>query len=254
MRTKTLLLTAGALLAAGLISSQAQPVYSANIVGYATVPTPQAGANYLLSIPFNIGASNGVNEIFGNNLPAGSSVLIWNQGTLNYDRYVYDNSDPIGLGTNVVWYNGDESAAVPPPSLSVGQGFFLVPNAPTTNVFAGTVAINVGTSNKMVLANSGVNYLVGCVVPYAGSVTNGTASGGGPNLNNLPAGSSVLIWNQSTLNYVRYVYDNTDPIGLGTNVVWYNGDESAAVAPPNIAVGQGFFIVPNGPYTWTTGL
>jgi len=39
MRTKTLLLAVGAL-AAGLVTSQAQPVYSANVVGYMNVPLP----------------------------------------------------------------------------------------------------------------------------------------------------------------------------------------------------------------------
>src|ERR1035441_6352568 len=43
MRTKTLLLSAAALLAAGFVSSQAQPVYSQNIVGYASVPTANGG-------------------------------------------------------------------------------------------------------------------------------------------------------------------------------------------------------------------
>src|ERR1035438_3189483 len=46
MRTKTLLLSAAALLAAGFVSSQAQPVYSQNIVGYANVPTPLASTYY----------------------------------------------------------------------------------------------------------------------------------------------------------------------------------------------------------------
>ena len=86
MRTKTLLLTAAALLAAGITSTQAQPVYSQNVVGYASVATPGAGVNYLITVPFAIGVSNGANEIWpliGGNptLPDGSTILIWNSAT-----------------------------------------------------------------------------------------------------------------------------------------------------------------------------
>jgi hypothetical protein len=69
MRTKTLLLTAVALLAAGIASSRADgTVYSQNIVGYASVSTPGNGASYfLMTCPFVIGQSNGLNEVFGTN-------------------------------------------------------------------------------------------------------------------------------------------------------------------------------------------
>ena len=60
---KTLLMAAAAL-AAGVISSQAG-VYSANIVGYANVANNIAGKNYFMSVPFNVGVSNGANEVFG---------------------------------------------------------------------------------------------------------------------------------------------------------------------------------------------
>src|ERR1039457_1044177 len=57
MRTKTLLLSAAALLAAGFVSSQAQPVYSQNIVGYASVAL--TGGQYnMMAVPFDLGVSN----------------------------------------------------------------------------------------------------------------------------------------------------------------------------------------------------
>jgi len=245
---KTLLMAAAAL-AAGVISSQAG-VYSQNIVGYANVSTPVGGHEYLISVPFTVGVSNGLNEVFGTSLPAFSQVLIW--GGTGYTTYVYDNTDPIGLGTSVVWYNANEDAAVTVPTVPVGQGFFLIPNSPITNVFAGAISVSVGTSNNMALPTGGHEYLVSSAVPYAGAVTNGTASGGGPNLNNLPAFSQILIWNGT--GFDTTVYDNTDPIGLGTGVVWYNANEDAAVPCPTISVGQSFFVIPNSSYTWTTGL
>ena len=254
MRTKTLLLSAAVLLAAGITSSQAQ-VYSQNIVGYASVPTLSSGSYYMITVPFVVGASNGVNEVFGNTLPAGTSIYTWSAASQKFSVAVYDNGDPINLGTSVVWYNQAESAALTTlPTVSPGQGFFLRPAGAVTNTFAGTVAVNVGSSNLMALPSSGSYYLVSSVVPYAGFVTNGNASGGGANLNGLPAGSAIYQWNPATQKFGVTVYDNGDPINLGTSVVWYNQAESAAVPCPTINVGDGFYLRPAGVYTWTNGL
>ena len=101
MRTKTLLIAAAAL-AAGLVSSQAQ-VYSQNVVGYANVPAPVGNANYLLTVPFVIGQSNGANEIWplmSDNvtptIPDGSFISIWNG--LSYDTYESDSGSSVALG------------------------------------------------------------------------------------------------------------------------------------------------------------
>ena len=202
MRTKTLLLTAAALLAAGITSTQAQPVYSQNVVGYASVATPSAGANYLITVPFAIGVSNGANEIWplispGNpSLPDFSSILIWNPASSKYTTYHSDSGSPS------LWDDANGNPIPYSPMLPVGQGFFLSPSAPVTNTFAGTVAVNVGTSNKMVLTNAGVNYLVGC----CGSVCRcrdqwqcgnwrWRAGPAFPIVNGLPDGSTLLIWN-----------------------------------------------------------
>jgi hypothetical protein len=258
MKAKTLLIAAAAL-AAGVISSQAQ-VYSQNVVGYANVATPSAGSEFLITVPFTMGVSNGVNEVFGSSLPAFSSLLIWN-GT-GYNGYLYDPTDPNGVGAGApVWYLTDDTTpAVPLPTLPVGQGFFLAPNSAFTNTFVGAVAINVGTSNNMALPLSGHDYLVASVVPYGGTITNGTSSTGGPNLNNLPAFSSLLFWNGTAFNTA--LYDPTDPNGVGAGApLWYKADDTTPYVDPTsggnvptIAVGQGFFLAPNSPYTWTTGL
>jgi hypothetical protein len=250
MRTKTLLLTAAALLAAGITSTQAQPVYSQNIVGYASVATPSSGINYLITIPFAIGVSNGANEIWPvvggvPTLPDFSTILIWNPAIQNYAAYTSDSGSPSGWDDNSGYLSYS-------PVLPVGQGFFLSPSAPVTNVFAGTIAVNVGTSNKMVLPSSGINYLVGCVVPYAGAITNGNpATGaGGPNLTlagGLPDFSTILIWDPAIQNYTAYTSDSGSPSGWDDN----NG---YLLTSPTITVGQGFFISPSAPFTWTVGL
>jgi len=256
MRTKTLLLTAAALLAAGITSTQAQPVYSQNVVGYASVATPGAGVNYLITVPFAIGVSNGANEIWPlvggqPTLPDFSLILIWNPNTLKYTTYQSDSGSP------TLWDDANGSPLSFSPTLPVGQGFFLSPSSPYTNVFAGTVAVNVGTSNVMTLKNAGVNYLVAPAVPYAGAVTNGTlATGaGGPCLfspngvSGLPDFSLLLIWNPLTLKYTTYQSDS------GSASFWDDANGSPIAQPPTITVGQGFFLSPSSPnYNWTVGL
>ena len=239
MKTKTLLIAAAAL-AAGIISSQAQSVYSQNVVGYANVATPVGGVNYLLAVPFKVGVSNGANEVFPS-LPEFSEILIWNPLSVNY---TFAKSDT-GSGTG--WSDAFDGP-VPVPVLPVGLGFFLKPASGVTNTIAGSVAINTGTSNVMTLATGGVNYLIGCAVPYAGSVTNGNDSGGGPNLNALPEFSEMLVWNPNT---VSYTFAKTD---TGSATGWSDAFDGP-VAVPSITVGQGFFLKPAASNAkWITGL
>jgi hypothetical protein len=102
--------------------------------------------------------------------------------------------------------------------------------------------------------------LVASVVPYGGAVTNGNNSTGGPNLNNLPAFSSLLFWNGN--GYNSALYDPTDPNGVGPGApLWYQSDDAtpyvdptSGLNTPTITVGQGFFLAPNSPYDWITGL
>jgi hypothetical protein len=247
MRTKTLLMSAAALLAAGIVSSQAQPVYSQNVVGYAAVETPGNGTvNYLITVPFAIGVSNGANEIWpSGTLPDGSQILVWDSDTSSYTVYVAFSGYASG------WADAG-FAEVPAPTLPVGQGFFLNPFSPITNVFAGTIAVNVGATNNMNFssANGTINYLVGSAVPYAGAVTNGSASGGGLNLSaagGLPDGSQMLIWDPNTSSYTVYVSFS------GYTSGWADAG-FAEVPPPQVSVGQGFFLNPISPFDWQVGL
>jgi len=241
---KTLLIAAAAL-AASIISSEAQ-VYSQNIVGYANVSTPNGGT-YLISVPFKVGVSNGANEIWPvvsgtPALPDYSSILVWNGSS--YNTYVSDSTSPS------LWDDAGFSPLPTSPILPVGQGFFLVPSATVTNTFAGTIAISVGTSNVTTLANGGT-YLISPVVPYAGSVTNGspTTGAGGINLSSvqgLPDYSSILVWNGSS--YDTYVSDSTSPS------LWDDAGFTPLANAPTLNVGQGFFLVPSANFNWTVGL
>jgi hypothetical protein len=135
----------------------------------------------------------------------------------------------------------------------VGKGFFLVPAATFTNTFVGAVAVNVGSSNVTTLA-SGFTVLVAPAVPYGGAVTNGSqvTGAGGPNLwspdgtTGLPDGSQLLIWNGSGLTV--WFSDST------SSSYWDDGQQNPTNQPPQISVGQGFFINPASTFTWKVGL
>ena len=249
MRTKTLLLSAVALFAAGVVSTQAQQVYSKNVVGYANVVT--AGGTFLLTVPFAIGQSNGANEIWPlmqdnvtPTIPDFSTILIWTGN--KYVTYVSDSGSP------TLWDMADQSTPTNAPILKVGQGFFLIPSAATTNTFAGTIPVTVGSSNSIVLA--GGTFLVAPAVPYGGTVTNGdlTTGAGGPNLWSpdgtlgLPDFSRMLVWTGT--KYVTYYSDSGSP------TYWDMSDQSTPTNAPTLSVGQGFFLIPSSSFDWKVGL
>jgi len=245
---KTLLIAAAAL-AASMISSQAQ-VYSQNIVGYVNYPTPTGGNNYCMEVPFAIGVSNGANEVFGTSLQGAqdfTELLIWSPTAANYTVYQSDDGSTSG------WDDGDFNP-VPAPVLPVGKGFFLIPAVShLTNTFAGAVAVAPGVMTTNTLATGGDNYLVGSAVPYAGSFTNGTAAGGGLNLNSLDQGGAadfteVFIWSPTSASYSVYQTDQ------GSSSGWDDGDFNP-VPPPTINVGDAFYVVPSiNNVQWVQGL
>jgi hypothetical protein len=96
----------------------------------------------------------------------------------------------------------------------------------------------------MVFPVNSVQYLVSCVVPYAGAVTNSSI-----NLNSLPDYSQMLAWNPNTSAYTTY---NRDP---GAATGWSDESFTPMPVPPSISVGQGFFIsTPNDNASWKVSL
>jgi hypothetical protein len=199
-------------------------------------------------VPFSIGVSNGANEIWPvaggvggiPSLPDGSSLLIWNGH--GYITYLSDSGSPSS------WDDAGGDFLPGAPTLPVGQGFFLIPAASTTNTFVGTVAVNVGATNNTSYLG-GNTYFVAPVVPYGGTITNGSSTGGGVALsaaNNLPDGSSLLVWNGS--GYITYLSDS------GSGSLWDDAGGDFLPTAPSVSVGQGFFIIPAANFTWTEGL
>jgi len=183
MRTKTLLLSAAAMVA-GLISAQAQSnVYSANIVGYVSV-TNAANQYALFALPLDTG-SNSLNGILPT-APTGATALTWNGA-----GYTTSTKTPAGWNPN--------------QNIAPGQGFFLRSSVSATNTFVGSVLVPNGGSTTNTLT-SGIYALVGSPIPYSDSL-NGT------NLNlTVGTGSTALTWNGA-----GYVTSTKTPAGFNPN-------------------------------------
>jgi len=288
MRTKTLLLSAAALLAVGVVSTQAQPVYSQNVVGYATLQLP-GGAYTMMTVPFAVGVSNGANEVFGTNLHAQTTVLIYSTATNNiplsnvgqnlgqngnlpvppqsYVTYFYDPQF-VSQGYGPWWTDSGYGNNMPVPSLPVGQAFFILPSGAFTNTFAGTVAVQVGATNSMALPG-GAYTLVGSAIPFGGDITVPT---GGYITNTLPAQSTILVYSTATNNipltnvgqnlgqngnlpvppqsYVTYFYD-PQFVSQGYGAWWTDSGYGNNMPAPALNVGQGMFILPAGSFNWS---
>ena len=202
MKAKTLLIAAAAL-AATVISSEAQTVYSANIVGYVNVSLPGAASYSLVATPLDDGHGNQLTNLFAG-LPTGSSITTWNGSGYNP-----------AISLLAGGWSGTQS--LPP-----GTGYFVKNGKPAspvyTNTFVGSVVA--APSGGMVTNALALGYnLVGSQVPYAGDLTTDT------NLN-LPAakGGSITTWNGSGFN----------PASSFIAGAWS--------APEPVNVGQGFFV------------
>jgi len=254
-------MSAAALLAVGIVSSRADgPVYSQNIVGYATVQCPDPSGNilYMTACPFVIGG-NTADDVYGltansNNLPIGTEILIWNPtgpSANSYTVYYYDPSyegaDQGGYGG--WWTDSTLSQNMSTPTLLPGQGYFIQPAGSITNTFAGTVAVPVGgaATNTLTDPSGNILYIVASAVPYAGDVTNV----GGINLTNLPIGSMVLVWNPTGPSANSYSSYYWDPSYLPDYGAWWTDSTLSQNLPdPVLPVAGAFFIQPAGTYQW----
>lgn len=236
---KTLLMAAAAL-AAGIITSQAQPVYSQNVVGY--VNAVYGNTSYTMAAnPLSVG-TNGADQVFGTQLPDGTLIYLWN-GINNFNVVTYDAGLAASLSMTSPWFNGDETAAASAPTVAPGTGFFLLPPTRFTNTYVGNVVAAVGTTvtNSLIAGNYN---MVGSDIPYAGSLTNAA-------INFVPPdGTLIYQWN-GVNNFNVSTYDAGLAASLSLTSPWFNGDETAVASAPIISAGEGYFILPPTPYKWT---
>ena len=228
MRTKTLLIAAAAL-AAAVTSSQAQTVYSQNIVGYANL-TLSPGNYELVAPTFDLdgtGTNGTITTVVGTNVATGTSILVFNGS--GYDALTWGS---LGRGQPLGWtLNGAYDPTYP---INVGQGFWVNDPSDTNLTVSGTVLQGAALTNEFVLG-AGNYSLLSSQVPISGGVTSV--------LKYQPSvGDAILLYNGS--GYDAYSYGS---LGRGQPVEWtLNG----ASNEPNVSVGQGFWLNPSAANTW----
>jgi hypothetical protein len=274
MRTKTLLIASAAALAAAITTSQAQTVYSQNVVGY--VNTPLTPGFTMINNPLN-GATNGAEAVMPG-LVGQENLFIWNGH--GYFVYTFQGAGVgTGLGYQSDWTDGSSAPPaapsipgaqtdtvdglywVPQPVLNPGQGFFVQnPNAAETNTFTGTVV----TTNSQSLS-PGFS-MVASAIPVGGDVETNPAI----TLTTHFAGQeNVFVWNGH--GYFVYTFQGAGVgTGLGYQSDWTDGSSAPPAAPSipgvqtdtvdglywtpalQLSVGQGIFIQnPNSAEQWT---
>jgi hypothetical protein len=226
MTIKTLLIAAAAL-AATVISTEAQPVFSQNVVGYAQVVLHGNGQFTLVANPFDDGNGNYTTNLVNSSLPKQSQILTWDP-ILGYNTAQK-------VGTPPAWPT-TASAQTPP-----GVGFFVRnggvgSGAPDlTNTFIGSVVVP--SAGSITNAEPVGFTLQGSTIPYAGNIANSGQAGGDTNLDygsGLTKQSQILTW---------------DPV-LGFNTVQKVGATPTWNGTASVGIGQGFFINnKNGPAT-----
>lgn len=213
MKTKTLLIAA-AVLAAGVMSSQAQ-VYSQNVVGYVNV-TPAAGVFTMECNPLDNGAGNVLSNLFAN-IPGGSTLQVWNGS--GYDGYKFQ----AGHWKNLSTLANADNLSIPP-----GAGFFITPGSAYTNTFVGSLVAASGASVTNGVA-PGLQ-CVGSLLPYAGAVTNSATF----NLT-VAGGTTLQKWDPNSQSFIGYKFQAGHWVNLNTS----------ASEVPQIGVAEGFFLSPS---------
>ena len=209
MRTKTLLIAAAAL-AAGILVSSAQ-TYSQNVVGYYNVPIP-ANSFYIVANQFNVGVSNGLNEMF-----AGGLMSDVNFGT-NTEAYIWNGSGYIitiilvlpmplrikslyGGGAGFYDGGGDYITTIIPP----GSALFIQNLAPATITASVVGSVAQGT-NKIAMAGSAGGYfnMVGSPIPLSTNVASAPISFAGTSDPNFNFNDEIYIYTGS--GWLTYYY------------------------------------------------
>jgi hypothetical protein len=221
------------------MSSQAQGVYSQNIVGYVNIPLTN-GVLALVAPALDLdgtGTNNTVASVFST--PAiGDTVYVFNGS-----GYTALNFKVVGTGHPVVnvtnWFNGSTLSTNFP--INPGESVFYLPVANETNTQVGVVLQGSVTNQYFPAANS--LGLVSSTIPISGGIT--SVLGYQPTL-----GDTVYLYANGGYNAFNYrVVGTGHPVVNVTN--WFNG---STADEPVITVGSGFFIQPASNTNWVETL
>jgi len=233
MRTKTAILAAAAI-AAGALASQAQNVYSLNVVGYINLPIPHG---YSLLANQLTGTDNKVQTVLGVNFTSGTQVISWNAATQGFgtgDTFYDINATG---GAPAGWY--DSSFNPSTTLLNPGTAFFILNPGPATNA---TVVGQVTQGANTAQISTGYSFL-STIPPLAVDLaTNGPLAL--PPINS----AQVLTFNNAANSYVGVAtYYDINSTG-GAPAGWYDSAFNPAQIIP--AVGQGFVLLSPSAANW----
>jgi hypothetical protein len=260
---KTLLIAA-ATLAAGVIAAQADAVYSQNIVGYYNVTIPGLSGStgfYIVANQFNVGSSNGLNEMFASgglasdvNGTTNSTVYIWRPDAQVYATYQYFNAaDAAADASGGTYANGagfyDGSGNYATPIIAPGSSVFI------QNLAAGSLTVPIVGSIPQVGTNlismkgsaAGALNLVSAPIPVSTNICSSPINFVGTSDANGTYNDVVYLWNPTNGVFSTYQYFNAadaaaDASGgtYANGAGFYDGSGNSAVVAP--VVGTGFFI------------
>ncbi len=259
---KTLLIAAAAL-AAGMISVQAQNVYSQNIVGYYNTVVPAHGyafvANQLLNGSDSAKTNNDLNVALSSGLisdPAGinNTVLYyWSGGNFSSIFQYFNTADAASYwgGSSAGWYDGNGNISTVPFNPGSGHFLYNASSVPLTNTIVGTV--NQLTNVIPVITGFNTYSIIAPVSTNIDSVLGtfpGTSDANGVN-NDVYYG-----WDGSNYSIILQYFNTADASSYwgGSSSGWYDGNGNNASQDPTKfpKVGQAFFIHHFGaPVNWT---
>ena len=233
MKKMLLVMAAGVFVAAGTAQAQSETVTSVNVVGYYSVTLPPAKL-LMLSAPLLSFEGATLADMFGDQLPDGTKVYIWDRSKTpaQYSSASYQSTPP--FVPTPVWGGSYTNVLLP------GDGFFLkTPNSGITNtvtIMGEVPAIENDYGTNVVSNLSGLN-IVSYSFPVDVVFTNTT----------LAADSDVQViylWNEQTQTYSTYARQ-----AAGFPPVPFSGNWPAG--SPTIPAGRAFWVKTATSLDWT---
>ena len=206
--------------AAGFHAQAQETVTSVNAVGMVMVEINR-GEMHLLSVPFDLAQGEmTAEELFGMDLPYGTSIFSWNDSSQTYQSNTFRQG----------FFGQPDNWSAPTLKYSLGTGFFakIPSNASQESyqiVFSGEVPGGEQYSEVQISLNSGNLYLLGFKYPVSVMVSD-SSFGFDPSY-----GDTIFVWNPG-LGYQSSTYRQGF---FGQPDSWSN---------PNLTInpGQGFFV------------
>lgn len=211
---KRLTIAAAALISA---SAFAQTVTSANIVGYNK--DVNADGFTISALQFDIGTSNTPETVYGDSLPKGSQIFVWDGS--GYTIATYTDVFVPFVGNVTKWSSE--------PEFFIGDGYWIDSAGVSTSILSGEVVSEASVTNSLIEGFSLLSY----PYPVDRVITN---LGFTPN-----KGDQIFIWDGS--GYSISTYTDVFVPFQGNVLKW-------SIETNSVAVGQGFWYESVSNSTW----